>query len=148
PNGWLIVSAPAGCQRGVPGGRPPGLAQTAKPVIPGAAGDHWLVGDGPQGCPPPSYAAGPLARVTVAVCDCSDWSTELIEILSPGWYFTRIWLMSVAEETDWPATEVIVSPSVRPALSAGEPDRVPEMVAPLLALLPLPSPWPKPPNPL
>ena len=44
--------------------------------------------------------------------------------------------MSVAEETDWPATEVIVSPWARPALSAGEPDRVPEMVTPLLLVPP------------
>ena len=45
--------------------------------------------------------------------------------------------MSVVEETVWPPSEVIVSPEVRPALSAGDPDRAPAMVTPLLVPLPL-----------
>src|SRR5437773_1262499 len=88
------------------------------------------------------YAAGPLPRVTVAVCDCPDWSSQVSEILSPGWYLTRACWMSLVEETVWPATEVIVSPAVRPALAAAEPDRAPAMVTPLLVPLPLPSPCP------
>ena len=60
--------------------------------------------------------------------------------------------MSLVEETAWPPTEVIVSPAVRPALAAAEPDRAPAMVTPLLVplpLVPLPSPWlPNPPKPL
>src|SRR5438132_571457 len=126
--------------------------KTAKPVIPGGGRGSLARTGQAAGCPPLrgadvalSYAAGPFARVTVVVCDWPDWSSQLIETLTPGWCLTRICWMSVAEETVWPSTEVIVSPSVRPALAAGEPDRAPAMVTPLLVPLPLPLvPLPSP----
>ena len=76
------------------------------------------------------------------VWDWPDASVQLTEIESPGWYLTRVCATFWAEVTDWPPIAVIVSPWVRPALAAGEPETVWATVAPLVA------PWlPWPPNP-
>src|ERR1017187_2200028 len=55
---------------------------------------------------------------------------------SPGRYLTSDWEGAWEVATDWPATAVITSPWVRPALAAGDPDTVPAMVAPLVAFPP------------
>src|SRR5580658_10906610 len=99
---------------------------------------------------PEGQAAGPVVRVRFEVCDWPVWSVQVSEIESPGWYLTRTWATSSGLETVWPPTAVIVSPWPRPALAAGDPERVPEMATPLvLPWLPLCPPKPgKPPKPL
>ena len=61
--------------------------ETAGPVIPGG-GRGSLVQGPPSLTYRPPQAAGPEARVRVEVCDWPVWSTQVIEIESPGWYLT------------------------------------------------------------
>ena len=84
-----------------------------------------------------------MVRVRVSVCDWPDWSSQVTEMWSPGWYPTRTWATSSALATCWPPSEVISSPAVRPALAAGEPEMAPPSVTPL----PVVDPNPEPPNP-
>jgi mycofactocin radical SAM maturase len=86
-------------------------------------------------------AAGPLVRVRVVACDRPLWSIHVIEILSPGWYRTSVWVMLLAVEIDRPPTAVIVSPAVRPARAIGDLGTVPAMVTPdVLPRLDAPNP--------
>ncbi len=62
---------------------------------------------------------------TVAVFCCPELSTQPSDTLSPGRWLANAPLRSVIEPTGVPFTETIVSPAVRPALSAGLPGSTP-----------------------
>jgi len=57
-------------------------------------------------------------------------------MLSPGWCPTSAERIPAGEVMLWPPSEVIVSPAVRPALAAAEPDSAPATAAPVLAGVP------------
>ena len=85
--------------------------------------------------PSRAYWAGPLPRVTVAWWDRPDASSQSTCTLSPGRY-CWIRVVSVAgEPTVFPATAVMVSPSVRPTWAAGPPGMALCRVAPEPATL-------------
>src|ERR1700759_986735 len=104
-----------------------------------------MIPAGASGCPAGGQAAGPVARVMVAVCDAPEVSVQVTLTLSPGWAELRMVEIWVGSVTVCPATEVITSPAASPAVAAGEPDRVPSTVAPEV-VVPVPPVLPQPPS--
>ena len=62
-----------------------------------------------------SQSAGPLASTIVEVLVWPDPSVQVTLTLSPGWYCWSSELRSSGDDTVWPPTESITSPSARPA---------------------------------
>ena len=87
----------------------------------------------------------------MAVWDCPELSVQPMLTLSPGWYWLMAFVRSLAELIVVPPSEVMTSPSARPASWAGPfvtvlATEAPDAVEPVLPVLPELPPK-KPPKP-
>src|SRR5207244_7750274 len=76
-----------------------------------------------------SHCGGPLPRWTRTVCVPAP-SRYRTAIVAPGFFVSRIALTADAARTVRPATAVITSPLVSPAVAAGPPATTPAINAP------------------
>src|SRR5439155_13518568 len=118
---------------------PPRPAADLGLVVPDSRNDAAFVADTtPRSArflgPGRGQPTGPVARVTVAVCDWPFASTQPTDTLSPGCWASSSVVSVVAESTALAINDWITSPRASPADSAGEPDTTPDTGAP-------PMPW-------
>src|SRR6478752_5596844 len=78
----------------------------------------------------PYQSAGPAIRVTLALCDCPDWSVQEIRTESPALCEASAVDRSELLDTCVLSTPVITSPAASPACAAGVPSTTPAIAAP------------------
>ena len=91
-----------------------------------------------------TYCGGPDASRTLTLCRAPAESMYASGTDAVGFCLSMIVVSELGEVTDWPPSEVMVSPAPRPACEAGEPDTTDAISAPEDTGA---EPNPPPPNP-